>query len=77
MIKTTAIIFASAASLGASTSPAPTSNPEPKAPTHFEITAGPLNIIRENGETNFKIDPASNSLLRVELSSGKTLNIQL
>lgn len=73
MIKTTAIIFASAASLGASTTAAPT----PSAPAHFEITAGPINIVRENGETNFKIDPASGSLLRVELSSGKTLNIQL
>lgn len=73
MIKTTAIIIAATASLGAST----TTPPKPAAPAHFEITAGPLNIVRENGETNFKIDPASGSLLRVELSSGKTLNIQL
>lgn len=73
MIKTTAIIFASAASLGASMTAAPT----PAAPAHFEITAGPLHIIRDNGETHVKIDPASDSLLRVELSSGKTLNITL
>ena len=77
MIKTTAIIFASAASLGASTPTAPTADLSPKAPAHFEITAGPLNIVRDNGETSFKIDPTSDSLLRVELSSGKTLNIQL
>ena len=73
MIKTTAIIIASTASLGAST----TAPPQPAAPAHFEITAGPLNIIRENGETHVALDPNSNSLLRVELASGKTLNIQL
>lgn len=73
MIKTTAIIIAGAASLGATTTAAPT----PPTPAHFEITAGPLNILRENGVTHFKIDSASDSLLRIELASGKTLNIQL
>ena len=73
MIKMTAILFASAASLGASTQ-GPSA---PKAPAHFEITAGPLNIIRDKGETHFAFDAASNSLLRIELASGKTLNIVL
>jgi len=73
MIKTTVIIIAATASLGAST----TAEPKPAAPAHFEITAGPLNIVRENGETHFKVDAESTSLLRVELASGKTLNIQL
>jgi len=73
MIKTTAIIFASAASLGAST----TAAPKPAEPAHFEITAGPIQVIRENGETKLTIDPTSDTLLKVELSSGKTLNIKL
>ncbi len=73
MIKTTAIIFVSAASLGASQA-TPATSP---APAHFEVTAGPIHIIRENGETQLKLDPNSDSLLKIELSSGKTLNIKL
>lgn len=73
MIKTSAIIFAATASLGANTA----TPPAPKAPAHFEITAGPLNILREDGATRYKFDPASDSLLRVKLASGKTLSIKL
>jgi len=78
MIKTTAIVIASAASLGAAAPSAstPTALDTPSL-AHFEISAGPLNIIRDKGETHFKIDASSNSLFRVELASGKTLNIQL
>lgn len=76
MIKTTAIIIASAASLGASTT-APIAPAPISAPAYFELTAGPLHITREDGETHVTFDPASDSLLRVELASGKTLNIQL
>lgn len=76
MIKTTAIIVTAAASLGAANPAAPISAAI-SAPAYFEITAGPLNIIREDGKTHVKIDPAPHSLLRIELASGKTLNIQL
>ncbi len=75
MIKTAAIIAASAASLGASTTTP--QNPTKAAPAHFEITAGPLHIVRKDGDTHFNMDAASDSLLRIELASGKTLNIQL
>ena len=75
MIKTTAIILASAASLGASTTTPPALTPT--TPAHFEVTAGPIHIIRENGETQLKLYPNSETLLKIELSSGKTLNIKL
>lgn len=76
MIKTTAILIAATASLGANTATLAPLTPT-QTPAHFEITAGPLNIIRDNGVTHFKIDASSDSLLRIELASGKTLNIQL
>lgn len=75
MIKTTAIILASAASLSAS--PQTLTAPQPAPPVHFEVTVGPLNIVRENGATHYEIQTEATSLLRIELSSGKTINVQL
>ncbi len=76
MIKTALILTTAAASLGATTVNPPVSNSViPAKPAHFEISAGPLELIRENGETRWAFDPSSDAAFRVTLDSGKTLNI--
>ncbi len=73
MIKTALILTAAMTSLGAST--VNTNTATPAKPAHFEISAGPLELIRENGKTNWAFDPSSGAVFRITLDSGKTLNI--
>ncbi len=71
MIKTALILTTAITSLGATT----VNSPTPAKPAHFEISAGPLELIRENGKTRWAFDPSSDAVFRVTLDSGKTLNI--
>lgn len=76
MIKTLLIVLAASASLGASTPLPSNSSSGSAAPAHIEITAGPLSLIRDDGQTQFKYEPAFDSILRIKIGERKSLNIE-